>query len=125
MLKFVFRVEDSETKEVLIPDAQIILADLEEEKLKAKDEADAEDLAKENEMLGGGEHFASQASHGRSKYVREKFQATGIIIYKYLDRSLSPRFGCKHIALLDKWKEDHPEWESEMEQAMDSGENPQ
>jgi hypothetical protein len=110
MLKFVFRVEEVEhhgqeirTKEVVIPEVQILLSDLEEEKLQKLDDADAEDLAKENALLGG-EHYASQASHGRSKYLREKFEATGIIISKYLDRQLSPRLGAKHIALLDKVK---------------------
>ena len=99
MLKLVFYVEDSETKKVIVEKSQILI-EFTESELQDMDNADAGDLAKANALIG--ECFANQANWGRSKYLREKFATVGIIVGKFLDRSLSPRFGAKHIELLDK-----------------------
>ena len=97
-LKLVFYVEDSKTKEIVVEKSQVIL-EIKEEELVRADEIDATKLSAANALIGEG--YANQSMNGRSKFVREIFQAAGVCVAKFLDRSLSPRFGCRHIEMLD------------------------
>ena len=98
-MRLVFFVEDDD-KNIIGEKTQIEIK-ITEEELKAADIKDADARKKDEEMIG--DCFSTRANFGRGKYVREVFEATGTIVNKWLDRNLSPRFGCNHIDALDAY----------------------
>lgn len=88
-LKIVFHVEDPDTKAMLVEPQQVAI-ELTEDELRAADEKDAADLKKANDMIG--DCFANRTSYGRGKIIRELFNATGIVIGKYLENRLAEYF---------------------------------
>ena len=97
-LKLVFYVED-EAKNIIGEKKQMFL-EASEEKLRGADAADAEARKKADDMIG--DCYANRISYGRNKFVREMFEAAGVIIAKSLDRDISQSFGCDYAAALDK-----------------------
>jgi hypothetical protein len=78
---------------------------LSEDILHKADEKDADAIKKEIEILGEQEMYATYVRKGRGRMVRDICQAAGIIVSRVVERHLATRLGCKHIALLDKAKE--------------------